>query len=220
MKHSTITSPRAPRRRRRLAASWGMLLWLTVVWVFLWGEISVANVVNGVLVALLVTTVMALPATDFNGSFRPLGVLIFAGRFLWDVVLASFGVIRIVLRREPPHGAVIRVRLRSHSDFYLTMTAGLTALVPGSVVVEAHRITGTIYVHVLDVETSCGLEQAHRNVLEQEERVLRAFGSRAELLDAGLVPGSTSRAGYLVSRSGQLIEDDVDARRTSTGGGS
>ncbi|MEE6287164.1 Na+/H+ antiporter subunit E [Georgenia sp. MJ173] len=213
MKHTSMDFPRAPQRRRRLAASWGLLLWLTVVWVFLWGEVTVANVVNGVIVAIVVTSVLALPATDFNGSFRPLGVIIFVSRFVWDVVRASLDVTRIVVRKEPPHGAVIRVRLRSHSDFYLTMTSGLTALVPGSVVVEAHRVTGTIYVHVLDVEMHGGLEQAHLSVLEQEERVLRAFGSREELLDAGLVPGSTSRAGYLVSRSGQRIQDDVVARR-------
>ena len=213
MKHTSITDPRRPRRRRRLVASWGLLLWLTVVWVFLWGDITVANVVNGAVVAVVVTSVLPLPPTDFNGSFRPVGVLVFVVRFLWDVAVASSDVARIAVRREPPHGAVIRVRLRSHSDFYLTMTSGLTALVPGSVVVEAHRITGTIYVHILDVEMHGGLEAAHLSVLAQEERVLRAFASRAELLDAGLAPGSTSRAGYLVSRSGQEIQDELTARR-------
>ncbi len=185
------------RRKRRLRASWGMLLWLMLVWVLLWGELTVANVVVGILIAVAVTTVLPLPVTDFDGSFRPWGVLVLVLRFLWDVVRSSIEVARLALRPAPPEGAVIRVALRSHSDVYLTITSALTTLVPGSVVVEANRFTGTLYVHILDVAMHGGLEQAHRTVLEQEERVLRAFGSRHELLDAGLVPGATPRAGLI-----------------------
>jgi len=60
--------------------------------------------------------------------------------------------------------------------------------VPGSIVVEAHRLTGTLYLHVLDVATAGGVEAARRSVLDQEERVLRAFASDAELEAAGLRP--------------------------------
>lgn len=192
-----IVPPRPLRKPRRLRASWGMLLWLTLVWVVLWGELSLANVVVGLGLAILITSVMQLPMTDFDGSFRPLGVLILGARFIWDVVRSSVEVARLALRRKPPQGAVIRTVLRSHSDVYLTITSALTTLVPGSVVVEANRFTGTLYVHILDVEMHGGLDQARRTVLDQEERVLRAFGSREELLDAGLVPGSTRRAGFL-----------------------
>jgi len=203
-----------PRKRRlRPRANWGVLLWLTVVWVFLWGDLTFANVVIGLLIAVLVTSILALPATPFDGRFRPWGVVLLVAYFLWDVVKASIEVAAIALRREPPHGAVIRVRLRSHNDVYLTMVAGMTTLVPGSVVIEAHRITGTLYHHILDVEMHGGLQRAHESVLEQEERILRAFGSREELLAAGLVPGSSSRAGKLRSASGDRVDADMDARR-------
>ncbi|WP_324649277.1 Na+/H+ antiporter subunit E [Georgenia sp. H159] len=207
--------PAEQRRRRRLRprANWGVLLWLTVVWVFLWGQLTLANVVIGALVAVVTTTVLALPDTPFDGRFRPWGVILLVVYFLWDVVKASVEVAAIALRREPPRGAVIRVRLRSHNDVYLTMVAGMTTLVPGSVVIEAHRITGTLYHHILDVEMHGGLERAHEAVLEQEERILRAFGSREELLAAGLVPGSSPRAGKLRSASGDRVEADMDARR-------
>jgi multicomponent Na+:H+ antiporter subunit E len=68
------------------------------------------------------------------------------------------------------------------------MTAELCSLVPGSLVVEAHRLTGMLYLHVLDVEQSGGVERARQTVLDQEERVLRAFASDSELREAGLAP--------------------------------
>ncbi|HLV04497.1 Na+/H+ antiporter subunit E [uncultured Georgenia sp.] len=200
------------RRRFRPRANWGVLLWLTVVWIFLWGELTFANVVIGAFLALLVTTVLPLPPTPFDGRFRPWGVVLLVAHFLWDVVKASIEVARLALRKEPPRGGVIRVRLRSHNDVYLTMVAGMTTLIPGSVVIEAHRITGTLYHHFIDVEHG-GLERAHQSVLDQEERILRAFGSREELIAAGLVPGSSARAGKLSGAASDRVQADMDARR-------
>jgi multicomponent Na+:H+ antiporter subunit E len=189
----------APTRRRRgwPRASWGMLVWLTAVWVLLWGDITVANAVAGLGVALLVTTVAPLPRAPFDGRFRPWGVVRLVVRFAWDVLVASAQIAWLALRGRQPRGAVIRVRLRGHADSYLAATAGMTSLVPGSIVVEAHRLTGTLYIHVFDVALAGGLEQAHRTVMAQEERILRAFASDDQLTDAGYVPGSSPRAGRL-----------------------
>ncbi|WP_251839248.1 Na+/H+ antiporter subunit E [Oceanitalea stevensii] len=202
-----------PRGRFRPRANWGILLWLTAVWVALWGDLSLANVVIGAFLAVLVTAVLPLPSTPFDGRFRPWGVVLLLAYFLWDVVKASVEVAALAVRRKPPRGAVIRVRLRSHNDVYLTMVAGMTSLVPGSVVIEAHRITGTLYHHILDVDMHGGLERAHQAVLDQEERILRAFGSREELIEAGLTPGSSARAGKQRSSSGDRVDRDMNARR-------
>jgi len=174
-------------RRHRWRTQWATVVWLTVVWVFLWGDLSVGNVLSGVLIALAVTTGLRMAPIDFHGRLRPLGVVRLFARFGVDLVRASFEVSLIALRpRYVPHGAVIGVQLRSHSDLYLTMVAELTSLVPGSLVVEAHRLTGMLYLHVLDVEQSGGIEKARQSVLDQEERVMRAFASDEELVAAGL----------------------------------
>ncbi|VEI13532.1 Na+/H+ antiporter subunit E [Trueperella bialowiezensis] len=189
---------RATRRPGRFPhASAGMLAWLMFVWVLLWGDLSAGNFLAGLLVALLVTTVAPFPATPFDGRFRPLGVAHLAVRFLWDIIVSSFQQGKFILTGGQPQAAIIRIHLRSHSDVYLAMISGMTALVPGSVVVEAHRVTGTLYVHVFDTRLAGGIEGVHKTVLELEERVLRAFASHDELVDAGYVPGSTPRAGRL-----------------------
>lgn len=163
------------------------IVWLTVVWVLLWGDVTWGNLVNGALLGLLVTVGLRMTPVDFRGRVHPGALLVLLGRFAVDLVRASFEVSMVALRpRHTPRGAVICVQLRSHSDLYLTMTAELVSLVPGSIIVEAHRLTGRLYVHVLDVETSGGVEQARQHVLEQEARVLRALASDEELAAAGL----------------------------------
>ncbi|QHT57774.1 Na+/H+ antiporter subunit E [Cellulomonas sp. H30R-01] len=174
-------------RRSRWRTQWATVVWLTVVWVLLWGDLSVGNVIAGAALALLVTTGLRMAPIQFQGRVRPRGLAVLVGRFVLDVVRASAEVSAIALRpRYTPRGAVIGVQLRSHSDLYLTLTAELCSLVPGSLVVEAHRLTGMLYLHVLDVHASGGIEAARRTVLEQEERVLRAFASDEELRAAGV----------------------------------
>jgi multicomponent Na+:H+ antiporter subunit E len=173
-------------RRRRVPVQWRSLVWLTAVWVLLWGDLSVGNVLAGLAIAFVVSLVMPLPPIAGGGRVRPLALARLAGRFAVDVVVASVQVGVAAFRIRPPVSAVIRVRLRSSSDLYLTLTAELCSLVPGSVVVEAHRLTSTLYLHLLDVAGPDAIEAARRRVLEQEERVLRALASDAELAAAGL----------------------------------
>ena len=176
-------------RRRPWSAQWPTVLWLVVVWVLLWGDLSVANVLAGIAISLLITRGLRMSPIDFQGTVHPFGLLVLVARFVVDLVHASFQVSLLALRpHRLPHGAVIAVQLRSHSDLYLTLTAELCSLVPGSLVVEAHRLTGRLYLHVLDVEQVGGIERARQIVLDQEERVLRALASDPELLEAGLTP--------------------------------
>ncbi len=184
-------TPRLPATRR--AIQWGTVVWLAVVWVFLWGEVSWANVLAGLGLGLLVTVVFRMAPIDFHGRVHPWRVLVLAAVFLYDLARASFEVAWLALRpRYTPRGAVIGVQLRSHSDLYLTMTAELVSLVPGSLVIEANRLTGRLYLHVLDVAQSGGIAAVRRHVLAQEERVLRAFASSEELAGA-LGPGALTR---------------------------
>lgn len=188
----------ANRRQSRFPhASMGIIIWLTLVWMMLWGELNTKNFVSGFLLALFITTVAPFPVTPFDGRFRPWGVVRLIVIFFVDIVKASFAQARFILSGKHPHGAIIRVQLRSHSDIYLAMVSGMTGLVPGSVVVDAHRSTGMLYVHVFDASLAGGIDGIHRTVLEQEERVLRAFASHDELIDAGYVPGSRPSAGRL-----------------------
>lgn len=175
--------PRGPARRsrRRRVLQPRAIAAIALAWVLLWDRVTPGNVVNGVLVGLLVTYAFPLPSIEFNGRLRPHRVLWLIVRFLGDLVVASWQVMRLAFSRRTPTNAVIEVPLRSRSDFYLTITAELVALVPGSVVVDARRATSVLYLHLLDVGRPGVIEAQRAHVLAVERRVVRALGSRAEI---------------------------------------
>jgi len=174
-----MAEPR-PRRRVNLTA----VVVLTVVWVLLWDQVSLFVVLTGVLLAVLVGLVFPLPPIDLHGRFRPVQGLRLLGRLLADAFRASVGVVALAFRfGTVPRSSIVRVQLRSRSDLYLTQTAELVSLVPGTIALEIHRATSTLYLHVLGAAD----DEAVQAVLDAEARVLRTFGSAAEVaaLDAG-----------------------------------
>ncbi|MBA8795998.1 multicomponent Na+:H+ antiporter subunit E [Friedmanniella endophytica] len=153
-----------------------------LTWVLLWGSLSVANLIVGALLGVVIGLVFPMPVIDTPGRLRPLGVAAAAGRLLVDLVRSSGAVLVTVLRfGRTPRNAVVRVQLRSRSDLYLAQTAELVTLVPGSLVIEARRSSSTLYLHVMDVRSDADLERTRADVLAAEERVIRAFGSAAEV---------------------------------------
>lgn len=175
-------------RRRALVTQWPTILWLTAVWTLLWGEITWANALGGLAIGIVVTLVFPLPAMGLPIRIRPWHLLRLAGFFLGSLVVASFQVAWQALSpRTQVRGAVVGVRLRNPADLYLTVTAELSTLVPGTLVVEARRITGMLYLHVLDLAASGGEEKVRQDVLDLEEHVLHALASDEELERAGLV---------------------------------
>jgi multicomponent Na+:H+ antiporter subunit E len=180
-----------PRRRRRTLQPRAIAT-IALAWMLLWDRLSWGNLVNGVLVGLFVTLAFPLPSIQFQGRLRPHRVAWLIVLFLADLVAASWQVLRLALGRRRPRNAVIEVQLRSRSDFYLTLTAELVALVPGSVVVDARRSTSVLYLHLLDIEREGAIEHQRRHVLAVEERVVWAFGSREEIAHLEQAKGAAS----------------------------
>lgn len=201
----TAQQKRHPMRRtRNLAAHWRALIVLATVWVLLWGDLSWANVVGGIAVGVVVIVLFPLPRITTRGTLRIGPFLALAGRFIVEVFTASFQVAWLALRPGPqPRGGVVGVKLRNPNDVFLTVTAEITSLVPGSVVVEAHRRTGMLYMHVLDLEASGGPEGVRTATLNLEARVLRAFATDAVLLRLGL-DGPASRGPAIGSSSSEV----------------
>ena len=80
-----------------------------------------------------------------------------------------------------PRSAIIRVHLRTDSDLLLTIVAEALSLVPGSLVIDLDRERQIMAVHLLHVRDLDDVERQRTGVLDLERRVVRAFGSAAEI---------------------------------------
>lgn len=174
-------------RLRDLRRSWVWLLGSVLIWCLLWGGFTLQDVLGGAVVALLVFLAFPMPPTGQELTLRPVALLVFLARFLGDLVVSAVEVAWYAVRPAPqPPSSVVAVTLASRSDFFLTMTGVLTTLIPGSVVVEAQRATGTLFLHVIGAGTPEAVDRARQRVREQEERLLRAVARREVLEEAGL----------------------------------
>ncbi|RLP90096.1 Na+/H+ antiporter subunit E [Micromonospora sp. BL4] len=176
--------PAAPRRRRlgRCRDQALALGWLVVVWSLLWGQFNWANLAGGLVVGGAVLLFFPLPAVTFAGRLRPRALLGFAFRFGTELVGASLHVARIAVQPGyRPRGAIIGVRLRVPTDLNLALTAEAVSLVPGTLILEVDRDSGTLYLHVLDTHGPADLTLARERTLAVERRIVRAVGSAAEL---------------------------------------
>lgn len=211
------------RIRRRIHVQWISALWLAVVWMLLWGDPSLGNLIVGVLLGVVVQLIFPMPPVDFVGRIHLGPLLVLVGRFIIDLFIASAQVARLALYpgRCHPQGAVIAVYMRSTSDLYMTLTAEFVSLVPGSLIVETQRRSGVMYVHVLNVSGPEGVEEARRSVEEQEERVLRALASYEELRAAGLEPRTrweqraAEREFAMRAKRRQVREKQIEKKRAA-----
>lgn len=153
-----------------------LVLWLTVVWVGLWGSVTAANVLGGLAVALLLVTALPLTEVPTAAVVRPVALLRFLGFFVVDLVRSSVQVAALVLTpRRALHQAVVAVPVRGASDALLTLLANAISLTPGTLTLEVDRPGSTLYVHVIDVGK--GVEAVRADLLHVERLAILAVGS-------------------------------------------
>lgn len=151
------------------------LLYLVVVWVTLWGDLSVANVVSGLLVGGGLMLLFPAAGPGPMGALRPLKALRFAVYFLYKLAESSIVVAwEILTPGERINEGIVEVPVTGASDAVVTVVGNAISLTPGTLTVEVRRDPPTIYVHVLHLHS---IEQTRREVLNLERLVLDAFGS-------------------------------------------
>lgn len=161
-------------RRWRLSP-WG-ILWLTLVWVMLWGEVTPMAVVGGLLIAVAVLGLFPLPHVVMRLRPRLWPMTVLVTRFLYDLVTASFQVSWLAVRPGRTAGGVVMdLELMGDDELLQVLTAEMLTLVPGSVVIELDPATRVLTIHALDVRTRQEAERMRRRVRAQEARVLRAL---------------------------------------------
>jgi multicomponent Na+:H+ antiporter subunit E len=159
-----------------------LLVGLVILWMLLWGSLSLLNLVTGIVLALLVTRVFYLPPVELSGRFNIGWAAVFLVRFLGQLSYASFQVAFQALRpRGISHSSIIAVQLATRSDFVLTLTAIALSLVPGSLVAEVDRHRSILFLHAINTESAQDVVDARTKALKVEYLIVKVLGSRDDL---------------------------------------
>jgi len=128
----------------------GRWLVLIVIWVALWGEVSLVNVLTGLFMAAALSVLFPGPLHHAH-SIRPLAAISFFFFMLRSIVLSSWDVIIAVLlpTEQRRHAEVIRVSLISKSPLVNAIAANTISLTPGTVVISVDPEGHFFDIHVL-----------------------------------------------------------------------
>lgn len=171
-----------PHRKLRFRFQGRAVVLLAAVWVLLWGEPSLLNILFGLALGWLVTVVFWLPPIRYYGRIHPWWVLVLVVLQIRDLAVASVQLAAVAFRRRPEiRPGVIRVELRTNNDLYQVAVAQLVSIVPGTLVVETRRHPRLLYLHVFDLPDESAIEHQREHALALERRFVRAFGGRADI---------------------------------------
>ncbi|MEN0072620.1 MAG: Na+/H+ antiporter subunit E [Propionicimonas sp.] len=169
-------------RRLRWRLQWRAILLLALVWVLLWGEASLLNILYGLVLGWVVTVVFWRAPIRYAGPLRPWGLLRLLVAQCGDLAVAAVQLAVRAFRRRPElRPGVIKVRLRTNSDLFQVAVAELISVVPGTLVVETVRRPRLLYLHVFHLPDARAAHKQREHALVIEERVIRAFGSDHDL---------------------------------------
>jgi multicomponent Na+:H+ antiporter subunit E len=148
------------------------MLFALVVWLALWGEISVANVASGVVVVVILALLFR---PDPRGHrLHPFALVRLLGVFVWRLVSSSATVVLAVIAPTPARlrSGVVGVELSHPSTLVATIVADAISLTPGTLTLEARYADGgssasappVLYIHVLGLSDPAAIRDDVRRL--------------------------------------------------------
>lgn len=153
---------------------WALSPLLLVVWLLLWGDVSIGNVVGGSLIIVLLLVVFQVQQHAHRHRLSPIGTLLLVVRFLGDLVVSAVRVLTTVVlpTEERLRSGIVKVELTCDSPLIMKAVSDLLCLTPGTLTVEIDLDPPTLYVHVLGLRDP---ERIRADIRALEQRVLRAI---------------------------------------------
>lgn len=174
-----------------------MIFWLTALWLALWGSITVANVLGGLVVGTGVVLFARLDTPPLRRTyFRPLWALRYFLTVVWQLLVSNLRLAWEVLTPgDGTHTAILAVPIRGGSNAVVNLVANSITLTPGTMTLDVkyNDAAGvavdydvsddgspsttsrvTLYVHSM---YAADVEAVRHEILVLEALALRAFGS-------------------------------------------
>lgn len=171
-------------RGRAVGRRWPTLVALVVMWIALWGRLSLANVLSGTLIALLVMGLAGRQQPRPVQHFNVVPALRYLQTFGTQLLLANWQVAKAVLRPDSIRPGIVAMPLHHSSDAVVTLVANSITLTPGTLTLETERRgdIAILYVHALDLNDA---EAVREDICALEKLAVDAFaGPDAQAVQA------------------------------------
>ncbi len=158
-----------------------VLGWTTFVWVLLWGTFSIANILGGLVVSIIIMLLLPLPRVPVEGRVHLLSAVRLGVYIFIESIRSTISVGWLAIRPSPPPvTGVLRCRLTIKSDLVLTLWTDIMNNIPGTMVLEIDQVRRIVYVHVLDVSTDRAVADFYRSARLIERLLIRTFERDSE----------------------------------------
>lgn len=203
----------------RIGRRWPTLVALILVWIALWGDLSVANVLGGAVVAVAVMAFADRAQPRPTQHFNVVAALRYAATFARQLVVASWQVARAVVRPDQIRPGILAMPLYGASDAVVTLVANSITLTPGTLTLETERReddVAILYVHALDLTDADGVRE---DICQLEVLAVDAFaGPDAQAVQARTLADLEDGRGVDVDPTDTDTDSDSDTD-TDEGGG-
>jgi multicomponent K+:H+ antiporter subunit E len=125
------------------------------VWLLLNNTVAVGHLVLAFLLAISLPIVTQRFWPEKTGRLKLKPAILLLGVVLWDILLASIGVAKLILgpiRKIKP--AFVEIPLDLQDPFVGTILASIVSLTPGTVSIDIDRSRWVLQVHALNVENT------------------------------------------------------------------
>ncbi|MFC9896858.1 Na+/H+ antiporter subunit E [Nocardia sp. NPDC127579] len=154
----------------------GMLVWLALVYMALWGDLSIGNLLAGLVIGAIILYALPLPRIPVNGRLHLRSFVELFVASVYYALESSFQIAWYAVRPGPPPvSGVLRVGLATRSDLVLVLCTDLLNLIPGTMVLEIDRPRCVVYVHVLDVGSDQAVEKFYLVTRRLERLLISTF---------------------------------------------
>jgi multicomponent Na+:H+ antiporter subunit E len=155
----------------------GRVALLVTLWLLAWGQITLAIVVSGVIVAAALLFEFP-PGGRASGSLRlnPVAIARLVVHVHVQLLISNVVMARAILHPRPSADpGVLAHRLQRPSEEIITVMSSVIALSPGTMVVDVEDDSSIIYVHFFALRD---VGAARTVLVRLEERIVAAIASR------------------------------------------
>jgi multicomponent Na+:H+ antiporter subunit E len=151
--------------------AWRVAL-LVVLWLLAWGELTLANILSGTIVAAAL--LVAFPARRRAGRrLHPsvTGLARLTAYVAWQLLVSNIVMTGQILRRRPGAApGVLAHRLETPSEEVVTLMTSIISLSPGTMTADITDDSSVIYVHFFQLNdrraAHASLERLERLVMD------------------------------------------------------